>query len=79
MDRRRRSLIRLQVLGGIRLPIRIKKVETSKSLTGWRNSFPTVLDGLHDEPNGGCQCSNNAYSLFTIHYGVTPECSFITQ
>jgi hypothetical protein len=43
MDRRRRSLIRLQVLGGIRFPIRIKKVEPCKNLTAWRNSFATDI------------------------------------
>jgi hypothetical protein len=43
MDRRRRSLIRLHVLGGIRLPIRNKKVEPCKNLTAWSNSFATIF------------------------------------
>ncbi|KAH0818631.1 hypothetical protein GEV33_004160 [Tenebrio molitor] len=46
MDRRRRSLIRLQLLAGICLPIRIKKVEPCKNLTAWRNSFATDLSRL---------------------------------
>jgi hypothetical protein len=40
----RQFVIQLQVLGGIRLPIRVKKVETCKNLTAWRNSFVTVIE-----------------------------------
>jgi hypothetical protein len=40
----RQFVIQLQVIGGIRLPIRVKKVETCKNLTAWRNSFATVIE-----------------------------------